>query len=200
MPEKKYIYVDSSDREVGTTGEFVIQLTSTIYNIKKLTLEGAIIPYSFYNIGPDAAIVFQEQAGGGIISTPIPTQYYTPTTLATEVAALLNGTSPNTLTYTCTYNSSTGKYTIGSSGNFGLLWTTAVNTDQYNYLYYNLGFNKLNILHGPDPDTGYGTSHVSSGIGSLTFNYIWIRITSIFGNDIATTSSSNVTYCVPVNG
>ena len=195
---KQYIFVDSADKLAGTASEFVVQCTSTIYNIKTLYLESACIPYSWYDSNSNISLVFQEQAGGGVVTVPVPPAYYTPATLATEIQTLLNAHSPNSLTYTVTQ--SNGKYTVSSTGNFKLLWTTAYNANHYNYLYYFMGFNALNVYSEPDPDTGYATSHTSSGVGSISTNdYVWVRINPL-PNNIVTTSSSVITAVLPVSG
>jgi hypothetical protein len=54
----------------------------------------------------------------------VATGSYTGATLATAIAAAMNGAAGKALTYTCTYSSSTNKFTIGAGANFTICWNT----------------------------------------------------------------------------
>lgn len=49
---------------------------------------------------------------------------YTGAALATAIAAALNAVATITLTYSCAYDSATGKFTISATGNFTIRWNT----------------------------------------------------------------------------
>jgi hypothetical protein len=73
-------------------------------------------------------IDFTESSGALVAS--VAAASYTGTTLATAIAAALNGTATKTGTYTCTWSASTLKFTISETAgptNFTLMWNTGTN-------------------------------------------------------------------------
>lgn len=75
--------------------------------------------------------------GGGAVVATLTTGTYTPTALAAEIVTQLNATAAGT--YTCSYSTSTGKWTITkSAGTLSLLWNTGANTA--NGLHTTIGF------------------------------------------------------------
>jgi len=63
------------------------------------------------------------EGGAGLTGTVAPASYIG-ATLATAIAAAMNGAIGKALTYTCTYDASTKKFTIGASNTFSILWNT----------------------------------------------------------------------------
>ena len=109
--------------------------------------------------------------------------------------------SANTYTYAVTYNSSNFTYTISTSANFRLMWTTYYGTNPDDDGWYYLGFGALTAASVPDPDTAYALTHTSSGAGTLGFQVLWLQIQPIAAGDIMTTSgAASIAAVIPVTG
>lgn len=203
---RRYLFIDSTERTFGTSGNFRISLKDAISDLADIRLESACIPYSFYNVNTNTSLTFQEEPSPGTFTVPLtiyfPPGNYTPTSLATAVASTMTSNSASGFTYTCAYNTSTLKYTISSTGKFAIFWTTNyIDSGETSYLWYYLGFNNSSSTTAPDPDTGFATSFTSSGAGSLLINqYIWLRILPALPN-IWNNSSVRSLFCaLPLYG
>ena len=203
-PKRGFIFVDSSDRQSGNSGNFRVSFNPTIRNIQSLRLESATIPYSWYDVVENVSfLLVEESAGGGTFQVTVPTQHYSPSDLATALSTAMTTASLNGYVYNVSYNANSGKYLIASltiGDNFRLLWTTSTVNDPLNYMPYFLGFNNVNTLSLPDPDSGFAGIFQSSGIGAMAQEYIWIRISPIFITSQLTTAANNVSFTVPING
>lgn len=198
---KRYITVSSYDRTYGTSGTFRVNFSDTIRNLKELKLEHACIPYSWYDINGYSILTFEEQAGGGVVNVALTQGNYDQASLAVEVAAKLTASSPNGYTYAATYNAVNGKYTISTSANFKILWTTMYTTSKYNNLWYQLGFNNVTPDAQPDPDGAYALTTTSSGVGAISWNsVVWCTLRPGFPNRLINTSNATITFVLPVAG
>lgn len=94
-------------------------------NVKYFKVLSYDIPFGWYPVNSrNNNIRFSESAGGGTVTATLTPGNYTVAQMMTELKARLEGASPNTLTYTCTANSSTGKVTISASaGEFTLYFS-----------------------------------------------------------------------------
>lgn len=91
----------------------------------KVTLIEADVPKSYYMLDSDETFTLAEATGTVDTTVTISGgRNYSATQLATEIAAKLtaaSATGANTFTYTCTFDDTTGKFTItASSGEFTL--------------------------------------------------------------------------------
>lgn len=198
--KKTFVSIDSGFRLAGTSSSFSIVLATTLENVKRLSLESACIPYTFFDIRDTYHVPLQE-AAQPIVAVTIPQKNYSPTQLAAQLAISLTAASLNFDTYTVSYDSQTGGYTISSTGSFQLAWTTDfyTNGNNQNYMYSVLGFSDLSVIRMPDPDTGYATSQVSSGVGMISTDYLMLTIRPAPSNYV-TTSNQNAFAMIPVNG
>ena len=198
--QRKYLFVDSSDRFKGSSDTFAFNIPNGLIRVSSLRLDSCVIPYTFYDVTDESFILFEEQAGGGQISATIPSQHYSPVDLGTAVQAALNASSPNGQVYTVTYNPDTLKYTISSTGNFRLLWTTAVQfPNEYNYMSYFLGFVGLTINNIQDPDSAYALSFTSTAAAVIASDYLWINFGNMFPTRTETTNGSQLSFTIPIN-
>lgn len=199
--DRAYLFIDSSDRFLGSSDAFVFRVPNALINVATLRLESCVIPYTWYDITDASFLLFEEQAGGGQISTTLPSQHYSPSDLGNSVQAALNASSPNGWTYTVTYNPDTLKYTIASvSGNFSLLWTTAVQSpNEYNYMSYFLGFTGIDPRNIQDPDSPFLATHTSSSAAVIAQDYIWINFGNMFATRTQTTNNYAVSFSIPIN-
>lgn len=72
-------------------------------------------------------IDFKETGGGGEITSTLTSGTYTADELATEIKTQMDADTLNARTYTVTYNSSTGKFTITGSVYLDILFSTGTN-------------------------------------------------------------------------
>lgn len=198
--KKTFVSIDSGFRLAGTSSSFSVLLATTLENVKRLQLESACIPYTFFDIRDTYHVPLQEVAQP-IVAVTIPQKHYSPAQLAAQLTISLTAASPNFDTYTVSYDSQTGGYTINSTGSFQLAWTTDfyTNGNNRNYMYAVLGFNDQSLLRIPDPDTGYATSQVSSGVGMIATDYLMLTIRPAPSNYV-TSSNQNCFAMIPVTG
>lgn len=119
------IYLDSRDSVVTTplyanTDWPTFRFVSPIQNIAKVKILEAEIPFSYYVVNADNNRIVLTETGSS--TAVIPIGNYTVTDLATTVGAALTAASLalGSRTYSVTYSTTTGKFTISSSGTFSL--------------------------------------------------------------------------------
>lgn len=118
-----------------------------------------------------------------------------PNFLCNAVAAALTAASPGTLTYTCTYDTLTGKITISATGPFSLLWATGAG-NKSTFISYLLGFGTYTFAQ----DFGPAASITSPGTGNLGGPAgLLISVERIFDKALTTTDGRAATWWVPVN-
>ena len=119
MPHK--IYVDSRKRISGSHSEFDYQLPNPIQVPKsRCFVDSVHIPNIFPSITAHSKFIYIQEISTANVSTKrkvaLTERTYDGTTLATEVALQLNtGTSLTAASYTCTFDTNTGKLTISNS-------------------------------------------------------------------------------------
>jgi hypothetical protein len=111
--------------------------------------------------------------GAGPLAVDIPDGTYTLQNLIVTLAAALN--AAGTLTYTVSYNGSTGRVRIAASGPFSLPFkTTAAAQLQNAYSYWGLGWN---LGWGGLPvDTGAATVQDADHMPRLFDDYVFLRL------------------------
>lgn len=156
MPRTRVFHVDSKDRvnSSGASDNFYVSfpVTQDIKGTAKLL--SCNIPISYYPIDSHNNVIdFQENVGAAVAATITP-GVYTPIELATEIKTRMDAASPNTRTYTVSYNSNTAKYTIAiSAGTFTLLFSSGVNA--VNSANRALGFPASDIATGASQTSEY---------------------------------------------
>lgn len=119
------IYLDSRDSVVTTpayanTDWPTFRFQTPIQNIAKMKILEAEIPFSYYVVNTDNNRIVLTETGSS--TAVIPVGNYTVTDLATALGAALTAASLalGSRTYTVTYSTITGRFTISSSGTFTL--------------------------------------------------------------------------------
>lgn len=168
--QHKTIHIDSNDREEGT------KISNAVYHPQhNQTINGKIqvnkvnIPYTFYQIDYFNQWIDYSDSNGDH-SVAIPAGNYNTTNLSTTLQTLL---SNGGLTYSVTYNSIQGHYTITvDSGNFQFLFESGPNSN--NAANVILGFNKI--------DTTLASSQISTNYPNLSpINYLYIKSRMLYG-------------------
>jgi len=104
---------------------------------------------------------------------------YSGTTLATAIAAALNGAVGKALTYTCTYSASTRKFTIGAGANFTIRWMTGTNmaTDISTLCGYSDAANDTGAAsYASDTAVGTAYKHVVRWADSIYGNFVTFAV------------------------
>ena len=135
------LLLKSSDRTSGTSTDFVLTFKDTLFS--SYVLQWSVIPHGVYTVrtGVNDKIYLTENAVS--LTATLSPGNYTATTLATEIAAQLNGTLTDA-TNTVTLDDSTQKYTFDFSTNthtVGFEWGTYT-TASARVL---LGFNEADV-------------------------------------------------------
>lgn len=177
-------------------GDFTTTLTRPITDIRKLTLEQVIIPFTFTTIQSADKIPFVEGANPEIL-IQMPVSSPTFTELATIIGNLLTANSPGGSTYTCTYSDSTGKFTITNSLNllFTFNWDSQLNVNKNNNSWQLLGANNL-IWNHTQPQA---STWISPGVVLLNPGSLYITILPVSSN-ITSLLKRNTTFIIPING
>ena len=168
------LYFNSESRAFGTNDAPGFTIDPPINTTEKLKVLAANIPISFYAFD-NLTLNVQEATGSLNVSTTL-NGNYTNSQLLTALGSQLTTASAatgNTLTYTATYDSITGKITITSTGNFTVLSTGTANK--------NLGFR--------NPSAVAGSSQVSDSVVQLTRQYLVIESDEL-SQTVATSSRS----------
>jgi hypothetical protein len=89
---KKYYNIDTKfrdDYDSSKNSNIIITLPQRITKVKSLKVINAEIPFSFFNVSSSLSnnsIIFEDNTGGRTVYT-IPSNFYTPSTIATYIAA-----------------------------------------------------------------------------------------------------------------
>ena len=190
MSKSIQVYVDSTYSIGGKTSNFSYQLKEPIRNAVSFKITSAEIPLTFNKIRSSGAdknntFIFSENNGATTLTATIVAGYYTSTTLITALVTALNLASANAYTYSITYNTTTGKFTITSTGAFVVMY--------YNFLSINwiMGYNQVS------------TSFVSSQTAQTApfldyYTYVYVRIGLNFKGNYDETGSKNGIIKIPV--
>lgn len=168
-------FISSAERIEGMPNLYRVKLADTIKNLRTLSIDYCMVPYSWYDVPSTYYVPLIEATD--IIPVGVPPQHYTPTELAAALSTALTAATTIASTYTVTYDADTLGYTISSTGAFELAWTSDPNALDSNYMWYALGFG--NATTGPvipAPDSGSGTTFTSTTIGQLAPHLICITL------------------------
>lgn len=105
---------NSRNRDSGTATKPTFFMDPYLRNVVGFSVDLVIVPNTIYVINSHNNDIQFTPPGATPITTSITSKDYTPTELATAVAAALNAADTNgNHTYTCTYDSETLKFTLG---------------------------------------------------------------------------------------
>jgi len=126
----------SSPQAAGITAlnwpTFEVGGTQPLSNVVALKVIQAEIPFTYYVFtSTNGTFVLDEIAGGGPVNVTIAPGNYTISEMLVELKTKLDAASPNTHTYTVTYDDKIQKITIVSSdaGGFSLTFGSVTSTD-----------------------------------------------------------------------
>ena len=116
---KQYYYLNSHNRlnkgDPHANATYEINIHHEMTHIVCLK---AIVPVSYYTIQPGSTFILDE--GGTQVTVPITQGNYDINSLMEEMTAQLNNNSPNSWTYSMTFDDAVGKLTYTVSGNSGV--------------------------------------------------------------------------------
>jgi hypothetical protein len=143
--KKKFVYINSRNRMDGDDSDFTFTIDiKPTDNFDKVVLLSCLIPKSFYIVQSNQnTFILKENSSQVTISVPIGS--YNRRSFASTLSSTLTNASPNHLTYTISYPTTTtspdtGKYTFSSSsfgGTIQFIFTT--------FMFEQLGFNENSI-------------------------------------------------------
>jgi hypothetical protein len=181
------LHINTRYRFPGDTiSNFSVQLdpSTTLNNPTKLTLVNAVIPQSWYNFDSTNNVITFAEGGGNLTATITPGNYSS-STLKTEMETRLN--AAGALTYTVTFDSTTGLTTIAATGSFSLKFT-ALNSP-----YYRLGFTAT--------DTNSSGSHTSTyGFNLAPDSFVYLSIQGLKNCYSSTTQPAYFTFPLALSG
>ena len=162
------VYVDSTYRLSGNTSSFRYDLKEPI-NAKSFKLTSAEIPLTFYNIrnisgAPDNNNIFYfSEDGTTVLNATISAGYYTSATIISALQTAMNGATTHAYTYTVSFNNTTQKFSIVSTGNWVAMY---VNWLSVNWV---IGYNANS--------TGLQATQVANGAPYLDYyQYFYLRL------------------------
>lgn len=153
----------------------------TLHDIVGFKIISATIPFTYYTINStNNTFTLTESAGGGATTVTIPVGNYNATTFIAAIQTALNSASANTLTYTATYNGTTGKLTFTNTGGGVTTFTFTFGTTG------DSGFTNPRLLMGFDAGANTSTTSQSLTAPSAAMiqgdNYIYVNCS--LGNGI----------------
>lgn len=181
------VHVDSRDRinSGDSSSNFMVSLVQGFGRAKKIQLQSAEIPVSYYVINSSNNSFSLTEDANPPVTVTLPLGSPSATDLATFLQTALNSVSPGPLTYSVTFDSSTNKFTISNAPatNFSLTFTS-------NSPYVQLGFNV--------GTTSTGTSLTSTNVINLSgTNFFMIQLTNIPQTN-TTSKKTSYTFKVPI--
>lgn len=172
--------INSKDRSSGSSSASNFQISSLeIPGITDYRINYIYLPYSWYNIDSNYNKIY-------INSTlyTIPAGQYTAPTLAAQIQTTLGGS------FTCTYSSTTGMFTIANNANFTLDLNNTLMT-----LRRQIGFNSTTQLTGATTYTSDSFANLLNG-SSI---YLCSQVLSKVQNSLITDSKLNYVTSIPIN-
>lgn len=197
------LLIDSYDRIEGTSTAFRINLNQVKENIESIQLVSAIIPNTAYNVYnytingilyQNNLIPFREVASDAFATVPIGN--YSITNLIAAIGVAMTSSSPNLQVYTASYDSSTFKITVTTSGPNPFAFRFAATFGGTNYtninLSYVMGFNNTN--------TGVAAlSLTSNNVVNLSGIPYYVIKNNNLQNNVFTTEATSGMYYIPNN-
>lgn len=189
----KLILSSTNKKDNETTANFTNTLSANFNSAYKLRLVSCAIPLTYYNVNnTNNKIYFVEHPNSHAVAT-LTNGYYTTNTLATHVASVMSAASPNTYTYTCSYNTTSNAFIISVSAS---TFKLEFNDSKINSAYKLLGFNKS--------DTNTASSHTSVYQPMLNLtNVICVRSSELSSrlirSNIINQMYDNILQIIPIN-
>lgn len=192
MSKAVQVYVDSTYRLAGDTTNFKYQLKAPI-KARFFKLTSAEIPLTFYNVRNVSGAVdnnnifyFSENNGVSTLNATITAGYYNSTTIATALQTALNSATVNAYVYTVSYNTTTQKFTIASTGNFKVMFPTWLS---------------VNWVMGYTQASANSTSNIANGMPYLDYyQYFYLRLSNLNAEMCYDeTGSNNNIMKIPIN-
>ena len=178
------LFLDTKDSIYTTPADalFNIKTQGKDLSFNKIALKSVVFVNGRTNINnTNQTLVFQEDGVDSDITSTLTAAQYTATELATEIKVQMDADGANT--YTVTYNSSTFKFLISTSG-------TSVKLISSNAL-YTLGFSTA--------DTAFASSLTSDLVVRLDGTQYLQLCSSIHSTNISSSNWSNVWHRIPVS-
>jgi hypothetical protein len=186
-PQYEYVevYLDSLD-SVQTDPAFLktdwptFYLNRAVQNVAKMKVLSAEIPFSYYVINATNNTFFLTESSSALVTLPVGN--YTSSTLSSTLGTALTTASLGlgSRTYTVTYNNTTQKLSITSTGAFSLTFGSSNDSGQTNPRFI-LGFNGGvissvgNAITAPNAVQITGPNYVylnSTQLGSITQTFL----------------------------
>jgi len=185
-----FITISSSARDSGNRNNFKIKFTNPIESIHGVKISKVMVPNTWYVImsGINDKIYFTETTNWTATLTE---GYYTTTTLATEIQTQMNSAYTTDNNFSCSFSTTTYKYTISHSAtNFSLTFGTNTTASSAK----TLGFEAS--------DTSSTTSHEADNIVNLNYSgKLLIKCTQLMcRNSFVNNKKTNVIFPLLVNG
>ena len=183
---KVQINISSKDRNFGTSTNFNVSLTQQLKRLKKISLVGVHIPYSFYIF---TSLNNKISLTVGVVTENfvIPVGNYTAFQLQSTLQTVFN--SGSFTGFTVIFDQNTLKYTIANPTNFDMLFGI-------NGIASHLGFNTIVNKTGANTYTSDNVINLTNG------DYINIRSSNLTSGlkqkSINNRSDSDVFYKVPI--
>lgn len=159
-----------------------------IQKVRKIKVANVVVPVTYYVVNSNNnTFSWEEDAGGGAITSTLTPGNYTSTTFATQLKTQMDADTNNAATYTITVSTSTNKMTISAGANFSI---AVANSSK---------------LTGFSSASSSATSHVGADIVNLAgANQLYLRSNiatridtqSVIKNDKI---FNNVLAVVPIN-
>lgn len=188
--------VSSYDSSNTTIASYLyLNFKAKLENYKYFRITKVSIPNTWYPVSAsmaDNTIYFKENSGS-LATAIIPDGFYTIDTLITQVQTIMNAASPNSRTYTITYNTTTNNFTItGSTGTFHFMF----GSNTINSAYQVLGFNQV--------DTSLAASLISPNQPQLSPQNVIILKSNVLGGKLSEPGYINLVentslLMIPVN-
>ena len=172
------VLIESVKRTAGTAENFTVNVPKEYFlrPVMRVKLLDAMIPYTWYPFNTGNNKVTFSEPGGGVtapVTFSIDTStVYTASSLAAALQTLFNANSPNAFPYTVTFNTSSQKLVITSTG------PNTLNLDftASDSAYVILGFNKTTYA-------GFATYTANNMINFIGEKYIIINSDMFSGID-----------------
>lgn len=114
-------HISSDQFTDGDNNRPEFRLSHQLQKVRKIKVANAVVPVSYYNVNSNNnTFSWEEDAGGGAITSTLTAGNYTSTTFATELKTQMDADTNNAATYTVTISAATNKMTISAAANFSI--------------------------------------------------------------------------------
>ncbi len=190
---KTVIIVSSRNKTypTDTNGNFTISFNNAqLESFKAFRVKTVTVPYKMYPVNNTNNIIYFQESTGPLVAAQISPGYYTITTILAQINSVMNSASPNSQTYTATYDNTLDRITITSSGTFSLQFSNTVNSASSV-----LGFSHTN--------TSLNLSNIGNNGPILSIDCLYLRSSYISSQllkgNILNNSITNIIQTIPIN-